>query len=30
MRGWRCLVIWECRIKDLTNLEKQVRSFLEG
>ncbi|WP_083415253.1 very short patch repair endonuclease [Massilia timonae] len=28
--GWQSLVIWECEIKDLTLVEKRVRSFIEG
>lgn len=26
--GWKILKIWECEIKDLTNLETKIRNFL--
>lgn len=28
--GWKVLVIWECEIKDLSNVEDQVRAFLDN
>ncbi len=26
--GWRVLILWECRIKDKADLEKQIKEFL--
>jgi DNA mismatch endonuclease (patch repair protein) len=28
--GWQVLVIWECQLKDMGELEKMIRSFLDG
>ena len=27
--GWKVLVVWECRTKDIPKLEERIRSFLE-
>jgi DNA mismatch endonuclease (patch repair protein) len=28
--GWRVLVIWECETRDLVELQKRIRQFLEA
>jgi DNA mismatch endonuclease, patch repair protein len=28
--GWRALVIWECELRDETNVERRVRRFLDA
>lgn len=28
VRGWRCLVVWECQTKDRNRLKKRLASFL--
>lgn len=28
--GWHPLVVWECEVRDLANLEDRLRSFLAG
>lgn len=27
-QGWRTMVIWECEIKDYSNLERRIKKFL--
>jgi DNA mismatch endonuclease (patch repair protein) len=27
--GWRFLVIWECEVRDMQNITKKIKSFLE-
>lgn len=28
--GWKSLVVWECELKELDNLEKRIRDFLNA
>lgn len=28
-QGWKCLVLWECEVKDAVRLEKRIRLFLD-
>jgi DNA mismatch endonuclease, patch repair protein len=28
--GWHALVLWECELKDMKNLEQSIRSFLDA
>ena len=28
--GWKYLVVWECQMRDIEELKKNIRSFLEG
>jgi DNA mismatch endonuclease, patch repair protein len=28
--GWKTFVLWECEVKDITTLQKNIRAFLES
>ncbi len=28
-KGWRCLIIWECQLKDLSKVNERLRKFFE-